>query len=76
MLGEIGFHLPPRPGRKGRHGVPQVRGLRVSLPADGGGEFQVTVIVAREIHPPPGEKPLEWRLLSNREATSLAEAAE
>lgn len=75
-LGEIGFHLPPRPGRKGRNIVQQVRVLRVNLPADGGGEFQVTAIMAREINPPPGEKPLEWRLLSNREATTLAEAAE
>ncbi len=76
VLGEIGFHLPPRPGRKGRNVVQQVRVLRVSLPADGGGEFQVTAIVAREMNPPPGERPLEWRLLSNCKANTLVEAAE
>ncbi len=76
VLGEIGFHLPPRPGRKGRSVIQQVRALRMSLPADGGGEFQVTAILAQEMNPPAGEKPLEWRLLSNREVTTLAEAAE
>jgi len=76
VLGELRFYLPPRPGRKGRNVIQQVQVMRVSLPADGGGEFKATAIVAREMNPPSGEKPLEWRLLSNREATTLAEAAE
>jgi hypothetical protein len=76
VLGELRFYLPPRPGRKGRNIVQPVRVLRVSLPAEEGGQFETTAILAREINPPPGEKPLEWRLLTNREANTLAEAAE
>ncbi len=76
VLGELRFYLPARPGRKGRHVIQQVRALRVSLPAEGGGEFQTTAILAREMNPPAGEKPLEWRLLSNREASTLVDAAE
>ena len=76
VLGELRFYLPPRPGRKGRHVVQQVRALRVRLPAEDGGAFEATALVARAMNPPPGEKPLEWRRLTNREASRLAEAAE
>jgi hypothetical protein len=76
VLGELHFYLPPRPGRKGRNVTQQVRVLRVRLAAEGGGEFQATAILARELNPLAGEKPLEWRLLSNREANTLVDAAE
>ena len=53
-----------------------MRSLRVSLPAEGGGTFEATAILAKEIDPPAGEKPLEWRLLTNRAGNTLSEAAE
>ena len=37
---------------------------------------QVTCLVAREIDAPPGVKPVEWRLLSNRSIESVDEAAQ
>jgi len=37
---------------------------------------QVTCLVAREIDAPPGVKPVEWRLLSNRSIESFEEAAQ
>jgi len=42
----------------------------------GGGTFEVTALLAREINPPEGEKAVEWRLLTNRLASTPAEAAE
>jgi len=38
--------------------------------------LEVTSVVAREIGAPPGVTPIEWRLLSNRSADPLEEAAE
>lgn len=75
-LGEVHFYLPPHAGRKGRHVVQELRCLRVCLPDGKRGKFEVTALLARETDPPAGEKALEWRLLSNRVAPTLAEAAE
>ncbi|WP_305907120.1 IS4 family transposase [Methylomarinum sp. Ch1-1] len=75
-LGELSFYLPPRAGRQGRKIVQQMRTLRISFPAENGGTFEATAILAKEIDPPAGEKPLEWRLLTNRAANTLSEAAE
>jgi hypothetical protein len=76
VLGEIQFYLPPRPGRQGREVVQQLRSLRVHLPDGHGGTFEVTALLAHEISPPIGEKPVEWRLLTNRLASTLKAAAE
>jgi hypothetical protein len=73
-LGEVHFYLPPHAGRKGRNVVQELRYLRVRLPDGRRGRFEVTAVLAREIDPPAGEKALEWRLLSNREAATLADA--
>lgn len=74
-VGEVRFYLPPHAGRKGRNVVQELRCLRVYLSDGKRGKFEVTALLAREIDPPAGEKALEWRLLSNREAPTLAEAA-
>jgi len=76
VLGEIQFYLPPRPGRQGREVVQQLRSLGVHLPDGHGGTFEVTALLAREISPPVGEKPVEWRLLTNRLASTLKAVAE
>jgi hypothetical protein len=75
VLGRSPFYLPPHAGRKGRHVVQELCCLRVCLPEGKRGRFEVTALLAREIDPPAGEKALEWRLLSNRAAPTLAEAA-
>ena len=75
-LGELSFYLPPRAGRQGRKVVQRMRTLRVSFPSENGGTFEASAILAKEIDPPAGEKPLEWRLLTNRTANTLSEAAE
>jgi hypothetical protein len=36
----------------------------------------VTALLAREQHPPAGEKAIEWRLLTNRPAATLEDAVE
>ena len=38
--------------------------------------MSITALVAREEHPPAGEKAIEWRLLTNRPATRLEAAVE
>jgi hypothetical protein len=40
------------------------------------GEIEATCIVAREVDAPAGVKPVEWRLLSNRVASTLEQATE
>lgn len=75
-IGDITFYLPPRPGRKGREVTQQLRCKRIQLGKGRKGKFEVTALLAREQQPPPGEKPVEWRLLTNREAPTLETAAE
>jgi hypothetical protein len=73
-LGEVEFQLPPAPGRKGRTVVQTVRVARVELARRGGKTREVTAILAREESPPPGEKPVEWLLLTNEVVETLDEA--
>jgi hypothetical protein len=49
---------------------------QLDLPADDGQSVAATCLVARELDAPMGVKPIEWRLLSNREASTLQEAVE
>lgn len=83
-LGENVVHVPPRgPGTTGRQARVVVRAGPVTLrhPRNGrrGGDpgcLQVTLVEAAEADPPPGEPPLQWRLLTTLAAHSVAEAAE
>lgn len=76
-LGEMVFTLPSREGSKARAVRQQVWARRVEIPV---GRTRETVsaccIVAREISAPDGVKPIEWRLLTNREAPTLADVVE
>lgn len=65
VLGDIQFDLSPRPGQQGRRVTQQLRSLRVRIADGGSGTFEVTALLAREINPTEGEKPAEWRLLTN-----------
>jgi hypothetical protein len=74
-LGEIRFTQAGRPGQKAREVRQQIWAQRVELPA-AQGAVSVTCIVARELEPPPGVKPVEWRLLSNREVADFEAAVQ
>ena len=70
-VGRIQFTLAARQAQPARAVRQQVWAQRVALPDAAGGVVSATCIVAREVDPPAGVKPIEWRLLSNREAHDL-----
>lgn len=75
-FGDIEFVLPGRDGQKART-VRQTVWARSLAISDGqGGTLDVTCLVAREINPPKGTQPVEWRLLTNRKIKDFAEAIE
>ncbi|HYQ92565.1 MAG TPA: IS4 family transposase [Candidatus Competibacteraceae bacterium] len=74
--GEVTVTLSARPNRPSRPVVLTVRAERVTLSPQGGEPVTVTALRVREESPPAGVEPLDWRLLSNRPATTLAQAAE
>lgn len=78
-LGEIEFTMAARPGCKARVVKQQLRVQRVPLrsPAHpGGAALEMTCVIASEVNPPPGAKPVCWRLLTNRPIDGLAQARE
>ncbi|KWB68218.1 transposase [Burkholderia ubonensis] len=75
-LGEIAFTMGSRHGVKARQVRQHVWLRRIELPAGIGQSVAATCLVAREFDAPSGVKPIEWRLLTNREATTLPEAIE
>ncbi len=76
-LGQIEFMLEANGDRKARKVCQSLSVVRVTLPKHKGGpELEMTAILACEDDPPAGEKAVEWRLLTNREATTLEQAAE
>lgn len=76
VVGEVRFTLPARPQRPSRPVVLTVRVERVTVHPQEGEPVTVTALRAREESPPAEVKPLDWRLLSNRSAETLATAAE
>lgn len=75
-VGRIHFTLAARQAQPARAVRQQVWAQRVTLPDAAGGVVSATCIVAREVDPPAGVKPIEWRLLSNREVDDLDAAAQ
>ena len=75
-LGRVRFDLPAGRGRKARVVEQEVRARRVAIADRAGGHVEVTCLIASEVDAPAGAKPVVWRLLTNRVATSLAEAVE
>ncbi|MBS1191953.1 MAG: transposase [Rhodocyclaceae bacterium] len=76
VLGQIEFTLPARHGQVQRLVRQEIRRRRIELRAAEGGRFEATCLIAREVDAPDGVKPIEWRLLTNREAASLEAAVE
>jgi hypothetical protein len=71
LLGEIEFTQSARPGQAARKVRQQVFACRVTV-LDGPEErLEATCLIAREVDAPEGVKPVEWRLLTNRPATSF-----
>lgn len=73
-IGTVRFHLRPRRGVKARDIEQSLHVRRVTL-GRGADTVEVSCLIAREIAPPPGAKPVEWRLLSNRAIETLEQAA-
>jgi len=79
-LGEIEFTMAARPGGKARVVRQQLRVKRVRLGGKADRGVEMTCVIASEIAPPnavpAGEKPVCWRLLTNREISDFAQALE
>jgi hypothetical protein len=76
-VGEVEFTLPAAPDRPARSVRQTLYRTVVTLPAHHGQPaVTVTAILAREEHPPAGEKAIEWRLLTNRTAETLEQVVE
>ena len=75
-LGRIRFEMPAGRGRKARAVEQELRAQRVRLADRQGGHVEVTCLIASEVNAPAGAKPVTWRLLTNRDAATLAEAVE
>ncbi len=75
-LGVIEFTVASRHGQPERTVRQHVRVKATTIPAADGQMIHVTCLIATEIDPPPGRKPVEWRLLTNREAADLDAAVQ
>ncbi|WGG52761.1 IS4 family transposase [Rugamonas sp. DEMB1] len=75
-VGEISFTIGARDKQKGRKVRQQLWAKRVELPARRGAKIAATCVIAREIDAPAGVEPIEWRLLTNRSATTSEEVIE
>ncbi len=76
-LGEVEFTLPAAPDRPARAVRQTLYRTVVMLPAHHGQPaVTVTVILAREEPPPAGEPAIEWWLLTNRTADTLADVVQ
>ena len=69
-IGELTFAMAARHGVKARTVRQQLWARTVTLPAGKGKSVLATCVIAREIDAPDGVKPIEWRLLTNREAAT------
>lgn len=75
-LGQIEFAMSARHGVKARTVRQQLWARRVELPAGKGKTVSATCIIAREIDAPADVKPIEWRLLTNRDAETVEAVVE
>lgn len=75
-LGEIVFNMGSRHGVRARTVKQELRVKRVRLGGGKNGGVEMTCVIASEISAPAGEKPVCWRLLTNRPIETLAEAIE
>lgn len=74
-LGELRFTMSKREGHQAREVTQQVWAQKVLLPDGSKGQVEAYCIVAKETAPQKGEKPIEWRLLTNLSVKTLEDAA-
>ena len=74
VLGEATFELPPTHSRQRKPVTQRLKAVRVNLrPPTKKAQLpsvDVTVILAEEVRPPKGEKPITWILLTNLPVTT------
>ena len=75
-LGEIEFTLGARAGRSARRVRQELRIKRVTVDHDVTGAIEMSCVMASEVGAPAGDKPVCWRLLTNRPAHTLEQARE
>ena len=75
-LGRVRFALPAGRGRAARRVEQELRVRRVALGHGAGEPVEVTCLIAAEVNAPEGAKAIVWRLLSNREVSTLETAVE
>ena len=75
-LGTVQFTMPSRQGQKARAVRQALWATRVELSEGKAARVAATCIVARELDAPAGKTPIEWRLLTNREASTFEATAE
>lgn len=75
-LGDIEFILPARANQPARPVRQALHVRTVDVPDGQGGLMRVSCLIAREHDTPQGQKPIEWRLLTNRAVSTLEQAAE
>jgi len=75
VLGQIRFHISARRGQPARDVCQDIRVLRTSVPDGQRGAIEVSVVLASEMDAPQGVKPIQWRLLTNRQIETLDDAA-
>jgi hypothetical protein len=81
VLTETTFERPASHGVKARVVHQQIKVLRLTLPAPRRPDrklpdVEVTALLATEPHPPAGEQPVEWLLLTNLPVDTPAQALE
>lgn len=80
VAGEIQIQVPRRRGQPVRTATLAIRCSAVRLRAPAGktksSVLTLWAVEAREVHPPKGQTPLHWRLLSTEPTRTLAEATE
>jgi len=75
-IGQIEFAMPARHGVKARTVRQHLWVRHIELPAGKGNQVSATCLIAREYDAPSGAKPIEWRLLTNRNAETAAAVVE
>ena len=75
-VGEIEFTMGARAGRRARAVRQELRIRRVTIDQGHAGAIEMNCLVASEVGAPEGEKPVCWRLLTNRCAVTLEQVRE
>lgn len=75
-LGEIEFVTGAREHQKSRAVRQQLWAREVEIADGKRGKIKIHCVIAREVDAPPGVKPIEWRLLTNRVVQTQEQAVE